>query len=168
MNAPTRLRSDDVDPAQSRSKPSPVWAIPGVGGSTPVTTEIGQIPAHLVRQGDRLRTYDGDFLPVLKIDAVIMDEEFYSLRSDARPVKIPARSLGSGLPFSDVEVSPAQGVLCPGDLDKRRERPARELSQTQAPFDPSLGHYAFYIFELCRPASIQCAGVWVRLGASTR
>ncbi len=162
MNAPTRLRSDETTPAHISLKPSPVWAIPGISGSTPVTTEIGQIPAHLIRKGDRLRTHDGFFLPVQKIDAVIMDEEFYSLRPDSRPVKIQAGSIAGDVPFSDIEVSPAQGVLYPGDPKKPSERPARELSQAQAPFDPSLGHYAFYIFELCRPAFIRCAGLWVR------
>ena len=53
---------------------SGTWKLPGILSDTRITTNFGEVPAHLVRTRDRLKVRDGRYLPVLRIPSLKLDE----------------------------------------------------------------------------------------------
>ena len=89
---------------------TPVWKMPGVGPMTPIPTMLGLMPAQALRERDLVRTIDGEFRPLVRVDRVILDEEFLSLHPEALPVLVRRDAYARGLPKTDLLLSPGQVV----------------------------------------------------------
>jgi len=145
-----------------RTEPSDqTWNVPGILGSTRITTTFGHVPAHLVRVGDSLRTRDGEFLRVLRISEYKFDDDFLARRPDAAPVVIRKGSLGPHMPLQDVAVSPAQKISLAVNRVEGRLVPAVEVSEQRGGVDHSLGLLVYFKLHLSKRALICCDGVWV-------
>lgn len=162
-------QSADAAPVAAQAKAPPFadaeWALPGIAGETRVATNFGQVPAHLVRKGDRLRTRDGNFVPVLRSDAYRLDADFLARHPEAAPVIIRARSLDRTAPARDVAVSPSQPVSRRSDRWGGETTLARNVSTLRGRIDPSLGIVAYFRFRLPYSCEINCEGLWVSVVA---
>ena len=140
------------------------WSLPGILGQTRVATNFGHVPAHLIRVRDYLKTRDGKFLPVLRISEYKLDEEFLTLRPDARPVTIPKDAIQRRFPTHDIHMSPGQKISVASDSAQERLLHAAELSGSRKAFDRSLGMIAYFEFILPETTQICCEGVWTVAG----
>ncbi|MEO0990137.1 MAG: Hint domain-containing protein [Pseudomonadota bacterium] len=138
--------------------------IPGILGPTHITTSFGEVPAHLVRVRDRLRTRSGNFVPVLRVDAYRLDPEFLDGHPDARPVKVIQGSLGHNMPDKDAWYSPQQMILSATSGETHRLVPACEATNSIKATTPPAGDLAYYVFHLGQAALVRSEGMWISLG----
>ena len=99
--------------SQENDKTSPrkKWGLPGIYSGTRVSTSFGEVPAHLIRVRDQLRTRDGDYQRVVRIDEYKLDAEFLSDHPEARPIRFSGKRGDSA---ASVFVSPGQRILARG------------------------------------------------------
>ena len=71
-------QTNPVDGGQGAQKKR--WSIPGIYSGTRISTSFGEVPAHLIRVRDQLRTRDGDYVRVLRIDEYKLDADFLARR----------------------------------------------------------------------------------------
>lgn len=138
------------------------WNLPGIAGSTRVSTDIGEVPAHLVRARDRLRTREGRYLPVLHIQKYMLDEEFLRRHPSARPVSVRVRYQSRAGNAASIVLSPAQLVTAQCGGGRQTEARADSISSERVAVDSSLGQLSYHVFDLGEPALIHCGGIWVR------
>ena len=151
----------DQDDRTERGHP---WNLPGILAETRVTTNFGQVPAHLIRINDRLKTRDGRYLPVVRVSSFKLDEEFIGQNPNARPVKIPKDTLQRRFPVQDVYLSPGQLVAIASDSAQEQLTQAYKVASGQLAFDRSLGMIAYFEFILPEPAQICVEGLWTPAG----
>lgn len=84
--------------------------ITGLAPMSRVTTNFGEVYAHVLREGDRVRTVSGQFQRVVRVDRLRLDEGFMSLYPEAHPIRLRKGALGPGLPREDMMVAPYQKV----------------------------------------------------------
>ncbi|MEM8629613.1 MAG: Hint domain-containing protein [Pseudomonadota bacterium] len=142
----------------------PAWTLPGVLSVTHMSTSFGEVPAHLVRVRDRLRTRDGTFLPVLRIDEYKLDEEFLSFHPDARPVLVRQGSLGANVPVRDAWFSPRQTILSPKTQTGMRLVDAGDIAEAPHQLIQPAGGLSYFVFHLGQAALVKSEGIWVSLG----
>lgn len=99
--------------AEARKRPGKpksekVWTMPGVGPLTPIPTMLGNMPAQALRERDLVRTATGEYRPLVRVDKIILDEEFLSLHPEALPVLVRRDSMHRGTPSTDLLFSPGQ------------------------------------------------------------
>ncbi|MEM7075091.1 MAG: Hint domain-containing protein [Pseudomonadota bacterium] len=156
---------DELDqpsrPSAPEEREAAEWTVAGIEGSTRVSTDFGEVPAHLVRVRDKLRSKDGRFLRVIRISEYKLDQRFLDLYPDARPVVIRPQALGRRFPMNTVQLSPAQRVAVPSDWSNRDCERADKLSSARASVDQTLGQVTYYSFDLGEPTMVQCEGLWV-------
>ena len=80
----------------------------GIESRTRLTTSFGDVPAHLLRVNDSLRTADKRYVKIRKIDVLKLDHDFLSFHPGAQPVRIGSSALGPGLPQQDLYLAPHQ------------------------------------------------------------
>ena len=141
------------------------WGYPGILGPTHVSTNFGEVPAHLIRVRDRLRTKTGGYLPVLRIDEYKLDEGFLAHQPDAKPIVIKACTFGPGAPARDAYFSPGQTILKPSSGVRHELMCAGDVSSLQYALDRSVGILSYFVFHLPDEALIRCEGIWIRMGA---
>ncbi len=164
MLARVAARVGDAVP-DTPQRPAPAkratWSLPGIAGATRVSTNFGEVPAHLIRARDQLRTREGRYLPVLRIEEYKLDEEFLRLRPEARPVSIGAQDSGGLVRSGKVVLSPAQLVSARSDTGPQNGVRADALSRQRVAVDSSLGRLSYFVFDLGEPVQIRCEGLWV-------
>lgn len=151
-------------PVHSPTAPRQAWAYPGILGLTHISTNFGEVPAHLIRPRDRLRTRGSGFMPVLRIDEYKLDDNFLKHQPDAKPIIIKTGTLGAGAPSRDAYFSPGQMILKPVSGVRHELLEAREVSAQQYDLDRTMGMLSYFIFHLADPALIRCDGVWAQVG----
>ncbi len=152
-------------PAATPEPEARSWHLPGILGPTRVSTSFGDVPAHLVRVRDQLRTRDGGFQPVLRIDAYKLDDEFLQHRPDARPVLIRQGSLGGGLPAKDVMISPGQKLQVRSEGHAEKLLHARDVSSQTHLQNHAAGTLSYFVFHVAQPALARCEGLWMTVDA---
>lgn len=80
----------------------------GLAPMSRVTTNFGEVYAHVLRQGDCVRTVSGDFARIVQIDRLRLDEEFLRRYPEAQPICIRKGAFGPNLPKVDMVVAPFQ------------------------------------------------------------
>ena len=150
-----------AEPAASEARD---WSFPGIFGSTRVATTFGDVPAHLIRKHDRLRTKDGKFLEVLRISEYKLDDEFLSHHPEARPVVIRRGSLAPGKPACDIHFSPGQRIVATGPSGRTVLATAIEISSNKQVVPNVPGALSYFVFHLAEAALVRCEGIWVSMG----
>lgn len=138
------------------------WWLPGICGQTRVTTNFGQVPAQLLRVGDRVRTRSWRYLAIKHIRVTKLDCQFVERRPDAKPVLIPRGCLDQNLPVQDVLLSPAQTVTVCSRLTTPKVTRAKDLSQSSQAVDKTLGMIVYYELQLEAEEDVCCEGIWVK------
>ena len=151
---------DDEQPAQTSKLQDQVWQLPGIAGNTRLSTDFGEVPAHLIRMRDKVRCVDGRYRRVLRIQEYKLDQEFLKLHPHAKPVVIRKHALGSQLPLNMIEVSPAQQLDLPSDWSKQKTVRATTLSTIRGECDRSTGFVSYYSFYVGEATLLQGEGIW--------
>ena len=153
--------------AKQAPRPKPkarIWNLPGIYSGTRISTSFGEVPAHLIRVRDELRTRDGSYKRVLRIDEYKLDADFLPQHPEARPIRFSTRSRGARTTGNDVLLSPGQSVLARGKSGKETLRLASEfLDQPGVPPNTS-GPSSYFVFHLGEAALVRAEGMWVSLG----
>ncbi len=73
---------------------------------TLITTDMGEIPAHMLRPGDMVLTRDHDYQPVRWVGLREMAGRFLLDNPHLRPVLVRTAAFGNDLPVHDVMLAP--------------------------------------------------------------
>jgi len=84
------------------------------GRGTMIETKEGARPVEELGVGDLIRTFDNGFQPIRWIGATRLSLRDLLRRPELRPVRVPANSLGKGLPRRDLIVSPQHRLMLGG------------------------------------------------------
>jgi len=150
------------DSAAARPKK---WALGGIYGGTRVSTSFGEVPAHLVRVRDQLRTRDGNFARVMRIDEYKLDDEFLSRHPEARPIRFQAKKTNGRSSGAPVYLSPGQVVLARNATGTETLRPASEFLNQPGVMPEATGPFSYFIFHLGTAALVRAEGMWIAMGA---
>lgn len=145
-------------PAGNTKKP--LGHVVGFGPLSRITTSFGEVFAQTLRVGDRVRTKEGTYLEVRKIDRLTLDEGFLKYHPTAMPVVIRAGALGVGVPSGDLTLAPYQPMhkkqpMTGGTFD----RAVDAIGRSQVYRRPE-SIVTYTVFHCGRPAVILCEGVW--------
>lgn len=137
------------------------WTVPGFGPMTRVTTNFGQIPAQALRERDMVRTQSGDFLPIVWLDRILLNEDFMHAHPEAMPIELLPSAFGPGKPTQTVILSPGQDVCPePGFGAPELTRVSDMLQRPGALRKPEQ-IYTYTVFHVGKPALVDCEGLWV-------
>jgi hypothetical protein len=151
-------------PPKRRPTVNRSWNIPGVYSATRLSTSFGEVPAHLIRVRDQLRTRDGSFKRILRIDEYKLDTEFLSEHPEARPIRFSTRSRGASSTGQDILLSPAQPVLARGPNGKETLKRAIEFLNQPGVMPNTSGPSSYFVFHLGEAALVRAEGMWISLG----
>ena len=152
-----RSRNGEAQGTEPRRR----WSIPGIYSGTRVSTSFGEVPAHLIRVRDQLRTRDGAYLRVLRIDEYKLDAEFLADHPEARPIKFRGSHKSKG---SDVFLSPGQRVLARSNSGQETLKLASDLSSQPGVVPEIAGPFSYFVFHLGKAALVRAEGMWVAIG----
>ena len=136
------------------------WSLPGVYAGTRISTSFGEVPAHLIRVKDQLRTRDGSFMRVLRIDEYKLDAEFLADHPEARPI---AFSPGKDAKAS-VFLSPGQRMLARSASGRETLRRASEFKSQPGVVPTTSGPFSYFVFHLGKAALVRAEGMWISIG----
>ena len=137
------------------------WSLPGIFETARVATDFGNVPASLLRAGDRVKTRSNGMTEILSIDAFCLERDFLERHSSAMPVLIAESSLGPRVPSSDVLLSPAQPILASSDAVDGELIHARRCGEKSPFLSPAPDHLTYYMIDLGEAAMISCEGIWI-------
>lgn len=136
------------------------WSLPGIYSGTRVSTSFGEVPAHLIRVRDQLRTRDGTFLRVVRIDEYKLDAEFLADHPEARPVRFTGKPKQRAA-GSNVFLSPGQRVLAKSASGQEVMRRACDFSDQPGVVPVTPGPFSYFVFHLGKAALVRSEGMWV-------
>ena len=84
-----------------------------------IRTDQGDRAIEDLSTGDMVLTHDNGLCPIRWIGATTVSPTRLDLQPNLRPIRIGAGSIGDGVPFSDLEVSPQHRVLVRSRIGKR-------------------------------------------------
>jgi hypothetical protein len=149
--------------ATARPAPERLWNLPGIAGTTRVSTSFGDLPAQVVRRNDPLRVHGGTHLPVLEVREYKLDPGFLASRPDAAPIRVHGARFGGGAPDGDILLSPGQ-LLLDGEVGEGIDAPlarASDLPDRIASRSATTEQISYFVFRLPGPALIHAQGMWL-------
>src|ERR1019366_3294684 len=90
--------------------------IPCFTAGTRIATESGEVAVEALREGDRVVLRDGRIAPIVWVGHRRVDCAHHPRADQVWPVRVAAGSFGSGLPHSDLRLSPDHAVYVDGGL----------------------------------------------------
>ena len=141
------------------------WNLGGIYGGTRVSTSFGEVPAHLVRVRDQLRTRDGNFARVMRIDEYKLDDEFLVRHPEARPIRFQPKKTNGRPSGAPVYLSPGQVVLARNATGTETLRPASEFLNQPGVMPEATGPFSYFIFHLGQAALVRAEGMWIAMGS---
>jgi hypothetical protein len=126
----------------------------GLESRTRVTTAFGDVPAHLLRVNDAVRTADGRFFKIRKIDVLQFDSDLLRRTVEAYPIRIGAGALRTGVPARDIYLAPEQAILASSGSFESKVVTARDLLSRPRVMREPVDQVAYFRLDLGSPASI--------------
>lgn len=155
--APLRLQNP-VKPAEERET-----HLMGFGPMTPIACSFGNVPAHVLRERDRIRTQSGEFLEIKWIDRLVLNSEFLKFHPRAYPILLRAGALGAGLPKTDIMLAPFQTINPPAHLPSRNLLRAIDLLDRPSVFRQAEQMITYTRFHCGEPTSVSVEGLWMNV-----
>lgn len=106
------VRAKDKGEQDFTSTPPPIVICFAKG--TVIDTNLGPTPVQALSPGDLVKTRDHGAQPLRWIGKRTLDSIDFALHPRLRPVRFAAGSLGNGLPYSDLLVSPQHRIFVSG------------------------------------------------------
>ena len=138
-----------------------LWPLPGLAPMTRVRTSSGDVHAIALRKGDKVQVRSGEYLPIVWLNRVLLDEQFLSIKPDSNPILMRAGSVGLSSPSTDIMVSPRQ-IVCPTprtQIDKPVE--ASELTSRPLVMQLQETGLSYTMFHVGAPADVLCENVYM-------
>lgn len=135
--------------------------ITGIESKTRIMTSFGAVPAYLVRVNDTVRTSDGAYRKVLRIDVLKFDRHFLEAYPDALPILIGANAIRQGLPRHDIVLAPDQMLTSGFGAVLSQPVRARALLHRPRVRRVRTDQVAYYRFDVGCETGIQTEKAWV-------
>ncbi len=133
----------------------------GFGPLTRVSTSFGDMHAQTLRERDMLRTRNGGFTKIDRVDRFVLDEEFLSYHPEALPIRIRAGAFGRNLPSADVVLAPFQGISSGQAIaGSPVVRAADALGRPNVMRVPET-IITYTVIRCAAPVAALCEGLWV-------
>ena len=134
------------------------WPLPGLAPMTRVRTSFGDVHSIALRKGDEVLTRGGEYLPILWINRIKLDEHILTTKPDSNPIVIGARALGS---HGELLVSPRQVIH--GDASSDLAEPREAASLVTQPGVRRLREtgLTYTMFHVGCAAEIYCEGLYL-------
>lgn len=136
------------------------WPLPGLAPMTRVRTNFGDVHAAALRKGDEVLTRTGQYLPILWLTRIRLDEQLLAQKPDSNPVVIMAGALGPNLPRQEIIVSPRQ-IICGDSVLGSPEREASMLVSRPGIRRIRETCLSYTMFHVGRPAEVYCEGTYL-------
>ncbi len=149
----TRRLSRSLDIEDDDCDIEPIRLV-GLESRTRVTTAFGDVPAHLLRVNDAVRTADGRFLKIRRIDVLQFDGELLRATAEAYPIRIGAGAFRTGVPARDIYLAPEQVLLASSGSFDSRPVTARELLSRPRVMREPVDQVAYFRLDLGAAATI--------------
>ena len=145
-------------PIPANSGPVERWPLPGLAPMTRVRTSFGDVHSIALRKGDEVLTREGDYLPILWINRIKLDEHILATKPDSNPIVIGAGALGS---HAELLVSPRQVIH--GDVRSDLSEPREAATLVTQPGVRRLREtgLTYTMFHVGRAAEIYCEGLYL-------
>lgn len=153
-------------PASQAPVPPTTISISKFTGFAPmprITATFGEVHAHVLRRGDMIRTFQGNFLKITAVDQVRLDNDFLTRYPTALPIRIRRNALGPGLPANDVLLAPAQRVRPGPPRSGMPFVPAAQLMGRPFVDRPHETQITYTRFSLGKPSLVYCEGLCCEL-----
>jgi hypothetical protein len=144
-------RTPDIEDDETDVAPLPLV---GLESRTRVTTAFGDVPAHLLRVNDAVRTADGRFLKIRRIDVIQFDADILRSTAEAYPIRIGAGALRTGVPARDIYLAPEQELLASLGTHDSKVVAARTLMSRPRVMREPVDQVAYFRLDLGTRATI--------------
>ncbi|MEM1078753.1 MAG: Hint domain-containing protein [Pseudomonadota bacterium] len=138
------------------------WSLPGFGPDVRIETNLGPVPAALLRRGDLVVVPSGQYTQIEWIDRIGLDAQFLAARPAARPRRLPKGCGPSGIPHADLLLSGAQTLLWgtrEGQMIACAELSASALHPAEA--------IKYTVFHCEDPVLVCAEGLWCLVDPAT-
>ena len=125
---------------------------------TRVRTSFGDVHSIALRKGDEVLTRSGDYLPILWINRIKLDEHILATKPDSNPVVIGAGTLGG---HGELLVSPRQIVVGNAQANPTEAREAAMLVSLPGVRRLRETGLTYTMFHVGESAEIYCEGLYL-------
>lgn len=126
----------------------------GLESRTRVTTAFGDVPAHLLRVNDAVRTADGRFLKIRRIDVIQFEPDVLRATAEAYPIRVGAGALRTGVPARDIYLAPEQELVASFGSHDTKVLTARTLLSRPRVMREPVDQVAYFRLDLGMRATI--------------
>lgn len=133
----------------------------GFGPMARISTAMGEVYAQTLRKGDRVRTRDGGFRPIVDVKRILLDEDFLHHHPGAQPVLLRAGAFARNVPAVDT-------LLAPGQKIHKRQAVMAPVCDTasDALHKPGVIRknepmITYTVIHCGAPTAVCCEGLWV-------
>ena len=152
------LRPTGAGDTPMETETSDRWPLPGLAPMTRVRTSFGDVHAIALRKGDEVLTRSGEYLPILWINRIKLDEVFLSQKPDSHPIVIGAGALGQ---TGEVMVSPRQVICADEASGLSAEREASMLVSHPGVRRLRETGLTYTLFHVGEAADVYCEGLYL-------
>lgn len=135
-----------------------IWPLPGLAPMTRVRTNFGDVHSIALRKGDEVLTRSGEYLPILWIKRIRLDEHILNTKPDSNPVVIGPGAIGN---TAEIMISPRQVVCDEGTNCLSRPREAAMLVSQPGVRRLRETGLTYTMFHLGQEADVYCEGLYL-------
>ena len=128
---------------------------------TRIRTNLGDVHATALRKGDEVQTVTGEYLPILWLTRICLDERILAEKPDCNPVVFAAGAFGPQVPVREIMISPRQVVIADGRTGLARSEEAARLTTRPGIRRLRETSLSYTMFHLGRSAEVYCEGVFL-------
>lgn len=143
------------------STPLQAWPLPGLAPMTRVRTNFGDVHAAALRKGDEVLTRSGEYLSILWLNRICLDERILSEKPDCNPVVVAAGAFGPQMPASEIMLSPRQIVCADAKSGLGQNHEAASLTSRPGIRRLRETSLSYTMFHVGQPAEVYCEGVFL-------
>ena len=137
------------------------WPLPGLAPMTRIRTNFGDVHAAALRKGDEVLTGTGEYLPILWLTRICLDERILAEKPDCNPVVFAAGAFGPQVPSREIMLSPRQIVIADARTGLARNDEAASLTKRPGIRRLRETSLSYTMFHVGRPAEVYCEGVFL-------
>lgn len=134
------------------------WPLPGLAPMTRVRTIFGDVHSIALRKGDEVLTRSGDYMPILWLKRIRLDQHILETKPDSNPIVIGPGAIGNS---GELMVSPRQMVCPDGTSCLTDAREASMLISHAGVRRLRETGLTYTMFHVGRDAEVYCEGLYL-------